>query len=249
MMITSFALRPGRIGARLNPVWRPRLWMAIALLVVRAAEGGGISGRVRSQSGTSLSNIFLDLYDEAGEWFDFTTTDSTGRYQFSNLGQGVFYVHTDTLGAYADEWFNDIAGASDRAFFDPLGAGATAIDVPLLSTVTGIDFYLAPAASVRGTVRTEGGGAIPDVYVDAYLLDGTRFRSALTAADGAYEIDGLPVYLYGAHEEGTNRVAGYRLVATASWGAAGTAERVERSIEARVTKCKNPNAAGPDHAC
>jgi len=53
----------------------------------------------------------------------------------------------------------------------------------------------------------------------------------------------------GAHEEGTHRVAGYRLVATASWGAAGTAERVERSIEARVTRCKNPNAAGPDHAC
>ena len=53
----------------------------------------------------------------------------------------------------------------------------------------------------------------------------------------------------GSHEEGTNRVAGYLLVATASWGATGSAERVERRIEARVTKCKNPNASGPDHAC
>lgn len=54
----------------------------------------------------------------------------------------------------------------------------------------------------------------------------------------------------GSHEEGTNRVAGYLLVATASSGGHRQCrERVERRIEARVTKCKNPNASGPDHAC
>lgn len=54
----------------------------------------------------------------------------------------------------------------------------------------------------------------------------------------------------GAHEEQQNRVVGYRLVATASQGGAGSPDRVERRIESRVVKCKNPIAGtAPDFAC
>ncbi len=54
----------------------------------------------------------------------------------------------------------------------------------------------------------------------------------------------------GSHEEQQNRVAGYLIVATASSGAAGSPERVERRIESRVTKCKAPvTGSAPDYEC
>ncbi|UCE30198.1 MAG: hypothetical protein JSW68_08825 [Burkholderiales bacterium] len=54
----------------------------------------------------------------------------------------------------------------------------------------------------------------------------------------------------GAHEEQQNRVAGYQLVATASWGASGAPDRVERRIESRVIKCKAPvTGTAPDYGC
>jgi len=54
----------------------------------------------------------------------------------------------------------------------------------------------------------------------------------------------------GSHEEQQNRVAGYLLTATASFGAAGSPDRVERRVESRVVKCKSPIAgSAPDYAC
>jgi Tfp pilus assembly protein PilX len=54
----------------------------------------------------------------------------------------------------------------------------------------------------------------------------------------------------GSHEEQQNRVVGYLLVATASSGAAGSADRVERRIESRVSKCKAPiTGSAPDYEC
>jgi len=54
----------------------------------------------------------------------------------------------------------------------------------------------------------------------------------------------------GSHEEQQNRVAGYVLVATASFGTVGAPDRVERRIESRVIKCKNPVAGtAPNYEC
>jgi MSHA biogenesis protein MshP len=51
------------------------------------------------------------------------------------------------------------------------------------------------------------------------------------------------------HEEGDKRVVLYVVVATASQGTPGSVDYVERRIEARIEKCKDPAAAGPTHAC
>jgi MSHA biogenesis protein MshP len=54
----------------------------------------------------------------------------------------------------------------------------------------------------------------------------------------------------GSHEEQQNRVVGYLLTATASSGAPGAADRVERRIESRVIKCKSPlGGTAPGYAC
>jgi MSHA biogenesis protein MshP len=51
------------------------------------------------------------------------------------------------------------------------------------------------------------------------------------------------------HEEGDKRIALYVVFATASSGAAGSSEYVERRLEARFEKCKDAAAPGPTHAC
>jgi MSHA biogenesis protein MshP len=53
----------------------------------------------------------------------------------------------------------------------------------------------------------------------------------------------------GYHEEDARRSAFFLVTATASFGAPGSAEYVERRLEARVEKCKDPAAPGPLHAC
>jgi MSHA biogenesis protein MshP len=51
------------------------------------------------------------------------------------------------------------------------------------------------------------------------------------------------------HEEGDKRSTYYLVTSTASAGVLGSADYVERRLEARIEKCKDPTAAGPAYAC
>jgi MSHA biogenesis protein MshP len=51
------------------------------------------------------------------------------------------------------------------------------------------------------------------------------------------------------HEEGSKRLAVYVVTSTASAGTPGAADYVERRLEARIEKCKDPDAALPAHSC
>jgi MSHA biogenesis protein MshP len=51
------------------------------------------------------------------------------------------------------------------------------------------------------------------------------------------------------HEEGSKRLSVYVVTSTASLGAVGASDYVERRLEARIEKCKDADAPGPVHAC
>lgn len=51
------------------------------------------------------------------------------------------------------------------------------------------------------------------------------------------------------HVEGNRNVAVYRLNATASSGAVGAADYVQRQLSVTVSKCKDPAAAPPKYSC
>lgn len=171
-------------------------WLPLALLASSAANGGSLAGRVTRTGGQALASTFVDLYDEDGEYFDYTVTDSSGNYRFDNLGSGGFYVHTDTLGGYAEEWYDDVPGASEDTFFEPIKAGATLVAVGYNDTVTGVNIALEQAGAIAGRVTDSTGGPVAGAYVDAYLADGERFLYDLTDADGKYVLAGLPAGLY-----------------------------------------------------
>lgn len=174
-----------------------RYAMFSLLVGTTLTRAGSLSGRITSSStGQALANAYIDLYDEDGRYFDYTVSGSNGYYSFSNLGSGTFYVHTDTLGYYADLWYDGIPGAADAVYFDPIKAGATPIPVAISANVTGIHFSLNPAGSISGLVTADGGAAVTNAYVDTYLQDGTRFISTLTDSSGAYTISGIPAGTY-----------------------------------------------------
>jgi MSHA biogenesis protein MshP len=51
------------------------------------------------------------------------------------------------------------------------------------------------------------------------------------------------------HEDGDRRLAIYTVTATASFGAPGGIDYVERRLEARIERCKDAAAPAPRHAC
>jgi MSHA biogenesis protein MshP len=53
----------------------------------------------------------------------------------------------------------------------------------------------------------------------------------------------------GEIDEGGLKLASYQITATASTGAEGSAERVERRVETRLTICKNPGGLAPRFEC
>lgn len=51
------------------------------------------------------------------------------------------------------------------------------------------------------------------------------------------------------HEDGRRHMAVFVLTATATSGAAGAADSIERKLEVRIEKCKDPDGTGPLYSC
>lgn len=185
-----------QIGMSLLNRWAVFCAATILLLTGGALFAGTLSGKVTSTKGQALANVFIDMYDATGEYFDYTVTDTNGAYKFSNLGTGGFYVHTDTLGGYVEEWYNNVPGASEDTFYDPLVAGATNVAVGSIDTVAGINLTLDQAGSISGRITGTNGAGLSRIYVDVYLPDGKRFQYDLTDTNGDYVVAGLPAGTY-----------------------------------------------------
>lgn len=53
----------------------------------------------------------------------------------------------------------------------------------------------------------------------------------------------------GSVDEGGLKLASYRITASATSGASGANDSVQRTVEVRHTVCKNPGASAPDYDC
>ncbi len=115
----------------------------------------------------------------------YTSTDENGDWVVSGLPSADDYVveFFDSSQTYIGEWYN---GASTRAEADELGLQAG-------STLGDIDATLVRAATVTGTVVDELGDPIADTQV--WFAPGGSFgelmRTATTASDGTYELNGV----------------------------------------------------------
>ncbi len=150
-------------------------------------RAGSISGVIRRASdGVLLSGVDLDCYDALGNRIDFTAkSDINGAYTINKLPPGTYLLRADpliTTGLAPQLYLNQI----DVNFGTPI--------VVLPNTdVVGIDFSLAAAASISGTITNQSGSPVAGIDLD--LIDattGVRLRSsALSDVTGFYQFTGL----------------------------------------------------------
>ena len=157
--------------------------------------GGGISGTVTDQEdGTPLADTVVALRTLGTDLLQTATTDELGYYELTDVSPGLYHVHTQSR-THRDESFDNRPCVSfDCAVFyytDEFSAG-NPVTVESGSMTQGIDFALDPQPVIRGrVVHGETGEPRANAIVEAVRVDGSSRSSAMTDADGFYEVSGL----------------------------------------------------------
>ena len=154
------------------------------------ALGGSVTGTVTAAgTGLPLAGVVLNVYDSTGAYRRNAVTNTSGVYTVFGLATDRFYVHTASgaLG-YVDEAYDDTICVADQCNHWV----GTPVSVTAGSTTPGINFTLAQAGSISGTITADGTGLpLANVYVSAYSNFVTS-NTATTDASGVYTITGLP---------------------------------------------------------
>ncbi len=166
----------------------------------------------------------------------------------------VFFRNTHQGFAFITALFLLVVLATFAAFLVGILANANATSVLALQGARGVqaaraglewaNYQIArePSGGTAGTLNQPDCFASPTVLTLPTGL--SDFQVSVTCqrypASG-----GMPDF----HEDGRKRVVNYLITSTATFGAAGDADSIERKLEARVEKCKDPDAAGPLYTC
>lgn len=147
--------------------------------------GGYITGLVKDNSNTPLSNISISAYDyKSGEYISGATTIADGTYQIKRLYSGDYRVCArPTVSNYVLECYDESFSKQD----------ATSVNVIQPNTISGINFILSRGGAISGNVRDKDTGeAIYDCRVVAYNANtGEEVSSAYPDSLGTYNIIGL----------------------------------------------------------
>ena len=154
--------------------------------------GGSISGTVTdSTTGQPLSDLTVELWNEAGNSVETLYPSNVGAYRVDSLVSGNYFVTTRTYGSHRDELWDDLpcpGGASSGC----APTTGTPIAVNQGSETSGVDFALDELGRIHGKV-TDGltGEAISNVRVYAENVEDGSSGSAYTNDSGDYQIGGL----------------------------------------------------------
>ncbi len=160
-----------------------------------------ITGRVRGAgpgaAGLEGISVSAKVYRGPDDWQTVpggTSTAADGTYDIGALPAGTYRIEfrDDSAGNYVTQYFND-AATIDEANDVAVAAGATRY---------GIHARLVPAGHVTGTVTDASAAGLGGIVVQVYRDAGSGDRpweevvEQETAADGAYDIGGLPAGSY-----------------------------------------------------
>ena len=155
--------------------------------------GGAISGAVTDEgTGEPLgSSTVIRIYDGDGLSLGGRFNEAEGSYRIGGLPGGTYYVKASRSG-YVDELYDDV-------FCGPtcVATGGTPVSVTVGADATGVDFALAEAGEISGTVTAENTGLpLPNVLVYVYRDSSDHIALDVTAANGSYTVAGLPAGSY-----------------------------------------------------
>ena len=170
----------------------------------RLRRWSGIRGRLTGNSGTPLPFTSVDLvqpeFDERfGEVLhtlvDSVLTDADGFYIFNQLNPGPYYVRSDSEN-HLNEWFGEAPVTPDFFFgSDPIGDGATRIELPPETILDNMDIDIGPGPSVSGSVRDENGNPL-STFVALFDERGNAWAQGISEPDGTWRFEHLPPGIY-----------------------------------------------------
>lgn len=168
------------------------------------SQGGRIEGSVLDAvNAQPVSDLSLELYDEAGNYVTYGYPDYDGKYYFGRLPSGSYFVATYVYGgSYINEVYNNI---HCQGTCDP----TTGTPIPVVEgqITSGIGFALETGGSISGTITDAANGApIPGVWVNVTEVTGDYYGYAYTDASGTYTVGGMNTGSYYAQ---TGNDAGY----------------------------------------
>ncbi len=178
--------------------------LAVLASPAQAAPPARITGTITVAGGGVLAGVkvtALSLAD-TGEWAEVDTAMSgaDGKYQIGKFDTGTYRIR-----------FDDPSGAYQTEFYDDQPRIDLAQDISLVKgggKIEHIDAELGAAAHLTGRVTGSSQEGLADAVVTAYVRQGAdwvEFQHVDTAANGTYDLGGLPggVYTLGFVDTGS----------------------------------------------
>ena len=149
--------------------------------------GGTVTGTVTDATTNSpLASVLIRLYSSAGIQVANTTTNASGVYSILRVAQGSYFAVANGSTHFYELFDNLPCSASCTP------TTGTPIVVTAGSTASGINFALAPAGTITGTVTAAANNApLSGVTIQFYSSSGSFVTSASTNASGVYTVSQL----------------------------------------------------------
>ncbi|WP_456236669.1 SdrD B-like domain-containing protein [Allorhodopirellula solitaria] len=160
---------------------------------------------IRDEGEEGLEGVLIELLDESGTVIDSTTTDSQGRYSFTELKAGEYTVRETQPSGYFQGGQKAGSGGGDASLADHISA----ISVGWGETLTDYDFCEVLPAELSGIVyvdrdadciRDEGEEGLAGVLIELLDDSGKVVASTTTDADGQYSFSNLQAGEYTVRE-------------------------------------------------
>ena len=148
------------------------------------SEGTAISGKVTRSGGAGVADVLVSAWSDETESWGETYTSFDGSYEISGLQPAddfVVEVWAPPLGAY---YWSPTGTVRDDAVAGHVNA--------LSGSATNIDIVIAQGQVIIGRVENTRNQPLSKVIVSAWSESQRAGNSAVTDADGAFLIQGLP---------------------------------------------------------
>ncbi|MBC2003966.1 hypothetical protein HCA78_09315 [Listeria booriae] len=148
-----------------------------------------------SNETTGIAGIKVELYNDQGTLIGTATTGTDGRYTFSNVPDGTYYLHVDMSTLPTDEKLyttQGINGSDGNSSYFTISGG---------NAVTGYHFGFYPEqGAIQSFVYNDANGngqkdsgeaGISGVHVALYNETGTKVADVTTDSSGAYSFNAI----------------------------------------------------------
>ncbi|EUJ45568.1 SdrD B-like domain-containing protein [Listeria riparia] len=172
---------------------------------------------------TGVAGIKVELYNDQGTLVSTSTTGTDGRYTFSNVPDGTYYLHVDMSTLPSDEKLytsQGINGADGNSSYFTIANG---------NTITGFHFGFYPQQGAiqsfvyndtnKNGQKDSGEAGISGVHIALYNESGTKVADATTDSSGAYSFTAVKPGKYYAKAD---IPANYKYQSSTYYGADGT---------------------------